>query len=76
MEADFAHLGIDLRDFWRPHGGVSRLTIRRTQVLIENLPPDAATWAALSSRQKQTKSRSLAERLKAQQERAKGADHV
>lgn len=38
---------MDLRDLWRPGGGVSRLTYRRLQVLVDHLPPESATKTAL-----------------------------
>lgn len=47
MEADLAFRGIDFRDFFRPKGGSSRLTLRRLAVLVRALPPESATVKAL-----------------------------
>lgn len=49
MEADFAFRGIDLRDYYRPHGGPSRLTLRRVGVLVRHLPPESYTLKVLGS---------------------------
>ena len=37
VEQDLAFMGIDYRDFWRPKGGASRLTLRRLLVLVDGL---------------------------------------
>lgn len=43
MEADFQRFyRIDYRDFYRPGGGESRLTLRRMLLLVEQLPPESA----------------------------------
>lgn len=49
MEADLAryYQGQDFRDFYRPKGGESRLTLRRLAVLVRGLPPESLTTKAL-----------------------------
>lgn len=37
----------DLRDLYRPHGGESRLTLRRLLLLVRALGPGSLTWGAL-----------------------------
>lgn len=37
MELDLFDRGIDYRDFYRPNGGESRLTLRRLLLIIEGL---------------------------------------
>lgn len=37
MELDFADLGFDLRDWWRPGGGESRMTTRRVLLIVSGL---------------------------------------
>jgi hypothetical protein len=39
--------GIDLRDWYLPDGGTSRLTTRRLQTLVDHLGVDSPLWAAL-----------------------------
>lgn len=47
LEGDFQfYYHTDLRDFFRPGGGVSRLTLRRLMVLVARLPPESA-WASV-----------------------------
>lgn len=41
MEADLAREGHDFRDFYRPRGGASRLTLRRLAVLMRFMPREA-----------------------------------
>lgn len=52
MEADFARFypQIDYRDFYRPNGGPSRLTLRRLLVLVANLPSESAFHSAVDDR--------------------------
>lgn len=47
VEADLAFRGIDLRDYWLPGGGPSRLTMRRLVRLLKALPYDSALQGAL-----------------------------
>lgn len=38
VEQDLADRGYDLRDWWRPRGGTSRMTTRRLLLLVDALP--------------------------------------
>lgn len=47
MELDLWERGIDYRDFYRPGGGESRLTLRRLLLIVEDLPMFGSRfWAA------------------------------
>lgn len=48
MELDFADLGFDLRDWWRPGGGASRMTTRRVFLLVDGLSKSTSRfWCAV-----------------------------
>lgn len=49
VEADLAFRGIDLRDLYRPGSG---LTLRRLNLLVSALPPDALLWGELQAAKK------------------------
>lgn len=49
MEADLAFAGFDFRDYYRPRGGPSRLTLRRLGVLVRHLPSESHTAKAFGS---------------------------
>lgn len=51
MEGDLAfYYQVDVRDHFRPHGGRSRLTLRRLLVLADRLPPESAFKSVLDDR--------------------------
>ena len=47
VEGDLAFRGVDLRDFFRPGGGPSGLSLRRLWVLIGAMPYEAAWRSAV-----------------------------
>jgi len=47
VEADLAFQGVDFRDFYRPHGGVSGLSMRRMLLLVSALPYESATHSQI-----------------------------
>lgn len=47
MELDLWERGVDYRDFYKPGGGPSRLTLRRLLLIVEDLPMFGSRfWAA------------------------------
>ena len=49
MEQDLADRGHDLRDWYRPRGGASRLTTRRLLLLVDGLPRESSRfWCAVT----------------------------
>lgn len=46
MELDLFERGVDYRDFYRPGGGGSRLTLRRLLLLVDGMDPfNSRFWA-------------------------------
>lgn len=49
MELDLFDRGVDYRDFYRPRGGRSRLTLRRLLLLVEGMDMfDSRFWAEVN----------------------------
>lgn len=49
MELDLFDRGVDYRDFYRPGGGESRLTLRRLLLLVEGMDVfDSRFWAEVN----------------------------
>lgn len=49
MELDLFDRGVDYRDFYRPNGGESRLTLRRLLLLVEGMDMfDSRFWAEIN----------------------------
>ena len=49
MELDLFDRGVDYRDFYRPRGGRSRLTLRRLLLLVEGMDVfDSRFWAEVN----------------------------
>lgn len=64
MEADLAFEGIDLRDLYRPGSG---MTLRRLNVLVDWLPPEARVWQAQRAAQEKSQSTSKISKLRERQ---------
>lgn len=56
VEADLAFTGVDFRDFYRPGGGSSGLSMRRLLALISALPYESATHTQIRAAQEAAKS--------------------
>jgi hypothetical protein len=72
-----AFQGIDIRDFYTPGGGASRMTPRRLLVLIKSLPAEAPLWAAVQAADEQSlkpTADQIRERARHYEQRAKEAD--
>jgi hypothetical protein len=65
IEGDLAALGVDLRDLFRPHGGASRLTFRRLDVLLDALPGEGLYKTAVRDDLDEDVLREIAERPRA-----------